>query len=305
MDSRPPPRDERPAGAIVIEEGRGDSIRVTSETAATGKHSLKFTDAPGLQYPFDPHLFYAPHFRHGRASLSFDIRLGAGGGRGTRMARRRQSVPCRAVAADRRRRETLRPAASISSIFPPGNGSASRLPAIWGNESQGVYDLSVTLAGQPPRVFPRLPCGSAAFQRLEWLGFIAWPTRNPSSTSTTSVSVSCRDREQSSTIRRRPAEARLARCVARLRHVLDRRGGQVILALVTAAKCPSLAWVPPQFEHVPWEGFHFIDLIFPLFLFLIGVSIPYALSKRLARGDRLWQLYGHIFLVPSSSSRWA
>jgi predicted acyltransferase len=73
-------------------------------------------------------------------------------------------------------------------------------------------------------------------------------------------------------------------------------GGQVILALVTAAKCPSLAWVPPQFEHVPWEGFHFIDLIFPLFLFMIGVSIPYALSKRLARGDRLWRIYGHIFL---------
>jgi predicted acyltransferase len=73
-------------------------------------------------------------------------------------------------------------------------------------------------------------------------------------------------------------------------------GGQVILSLVTAAKCPSLAWVPPQFEHVPWEGFHFIDLIFPLFLFMIGVSIPYAFAKRLARGDRLWRLYGHIFL---------
>jgi predicted acyltransferase len=73
-------------------------------------------------------------------------------------------------------------------------------------------------------------------------------------------------------------------------------GGQVILALVTAAKCPSLAWVPPQFEHVPWEGFHFIDLIFPLFLFMIGVSIPYAFAKRLARGDRLWRLYGHILL---------
>ena len=73
-------------------------------------------------------------------------------------------------------------------------------------------------------------------------------------------------------------------------------GGQVILALVAAAKCPSLAWVPPQFEHVPWEGFHFIDLIFPLFLFMIGVSIPYAFAKRLARGDRLWRLYGHIFL---------
>ncbi len=49
-------------------------------------------------------------------------------------------------------------------------------------------------------------------------------------------------------------------------------------------------------DHVEWEGFHFIDLIFPLFLFLIGVAIPYSLGKRLARGDALRSIYGHIVL---------
>ncbi|MFO0888520.1 MAG: DUF5009 domain-containing protein [Isosphaeraceae bacterium] len=34
-----------------------------------------------------------------------------------------------------------------------------------------------------------------------------------------------------------------------------------------------------QFEHVDWEGFRFYDLIFPLFLFLVGVVIPFSLSK--------------------------
>lgn len=49
-----------------------------------------------------------------------------------------------------------------------------------------------------------------------------------------------------------------------------------------------------QLQHVEWEGFHFLDLIFPLFLFLIGVAIPYSLSKRLARGDSRWQIYRRI-----------
>ncbi len=51
-----------------------------------------------------------------------------------------------------------------------------------------------------------------------------------------------------------------------------------------------------QLKHVEWEGFHFIDLIFPLFLFMIGVAIPYSLSKRLARGDSKLRIYGHLVL---------
>jgi predicted acyltransferase len=34
-----------------------------------------------------------------------------------------------------------------------------------------------------------------------------------------------------------------------------------------------------QFEHVRWEGFRFYDLIFPLFLFTVGVVLPFSLRK--------------------------
>lgn len=71
-------------------------------------------------------------------------------------------------------------------------------------------------------------------------------------------------------------------------------GGAVVQAAAVASGKPWLAWVPVQMKHVPWEGFHFIDLIFPLFLFMIGVAIPYAMSKRLNRGDSLASIYGHI-----------
>ncbi len=34
-----------------------------------------------------------------------------------------------------------------------------------------------------------------------------------------------------------------------------------------------------QLEHVPWDGFHFYDLIFPLFVFLMGVSTVFSLDR--------------------------
>ena len=37
-------------------------------------------------------------------------------------------------------------------------------------------------------------------------------------------------------------------------------------------------------EHVEWEGFHFHDMIFPLFLFIIGVALPFTMAKRIAQG---------------------
>jgi len=39
-------------------------------------------------------------------------------------------------------------------------------------------------------------------------------------------------------------------------------------------------------KHVDWNGFLPYDLIFPLFLFLAGVSTPYSLTRRLAEGAR-------------------
>src|SRR5580704_9772995 len=47
-------------------------------------------------------------------------------------------------------------------------------------------------------------------------------------------------------------------------------------------------------EHVEWEGFHFHDLIFPMFLFIIGVAIPYATAKRLEKGDSKRKITLHI-----------
>ena len=41
-----------------------------------------------------------------------------------------------------------------------------------------------------------------------------------------------------------------------------------------------------QMDHVKWEGFHFYDLIFPLFVFVVGVSIVFSIRRMVERAGR-------------------
>src|SRR5574340_1582760 len=41
-----------------------------------------------------------------------------------------------------------------------------------------------------------------------------------------------------------------------------------------------------QLEHSEWRGFHFYDLIFPLFVFIVGVSLVFSLSKTIQGAGR-------------------
>jgi predicted acyltransferase len=57
---------------------------------------------------------------------------------------------------------------------------------------------------------------------------------------------------------------------------------------------PVLATLSEQFEHVSWEGFRFYDLIFPLFLFLVGAVLPFSMGKLTERGAPRSAQYGRI-----------
>jgi len=46
--------------------------------------------------------------------------------------------------------------------------------------------------------------------------------------------------------------------------------------------------------HAKWEGYYFYDLVFPLFLFLVGILIPFTILKRMEAGVPKSQLYKHI-----------
>src|SRR3954471_15112710 len=48
------------------------------------------------------------------------------------------------------------------------------------------------------------------------------------------------------------------------------------------------------------NGMTFVDLVFPGFLFIVGLSIPFALGGRLARGERGWRLLPHVLVRTAS-----
>jgi predicted acyltransferase len=59
--------------------------------------------------------------------------------------------------------------------------------------------------------------------------------------------------------------------------------GSLVYALNQMSKSRVTQFLDEQLEHVEWEGFHFEDLIFPLFVFIVGVSLVFSLGKALDR----------------------
>lgn len=68
-------------------------------------------------------------------------------------------------------------------------------------------------------------------------------------------------------------------------------GGSLIVALSKALEWGWLKVVADQMSHVRWEGFHFEDLIFPLFMFISGVAIPYSVTSKIEKGGSRSQLF--------------
>ena len=49
-------------------------------------------------------------------------------------------------------------------------------------------------------------------------------------------------------------------------------------------------------RHARGSGMTFVDLVFPAFIFIVGMSIPFALGGRLAKGEPVFKTIGHVSL---------
>ncbi|MEN2412238.1 acyltransferase family protein [Flavobacterium mesophilum] len=58
-------------------------------------------------------------------------------------------------------------------------------------------------------------------------------------------------------------------------------GEHIVHALAKAAPIPVLVWMSSQLHHTEWEGITFYDMIFPVFLFVAGVSMPFSFDKKM------------------------
>src|SRR3974377_1205248 len=68
----------------------------------------------------------------------------------------------------------------------------------------------------------------------------------------------------------------------------------LVYALNRMSQTKPTTFLADQLEHSEWEGFHFYDLIFPLFVFIVGVSLVFSLTKTLEREGRAKPL-GRVF----------
>src|SRR5258708_30576302 len=69
------------------------------------------------------------------------------------------------------------------------------------------------------------------------------------------------------------------------------RGAEEIFhGMAHATNSPFWNALSLQFTHPDWNGFHLYDLIFPLFLFMAGVSTPFSVGRELEKGKTREQL---------------
>ncbi len=61
----------------------------------------------------------------------------------------------------------------------------------------------------------------------------------------------------------------------------------------------------PRLVHAQWHGCNLADLIFPFFIFIVGVTAVFSLDKRLQAGESRVGLYRHICSRAAALFFWA
>jgi|SRR5665213_3371132 len=79
---------------------------------------------------------------------------------------------------------------------------------------------------------------------------------------------------------------------------LDIFRGLVIVVMTIVNFLSPVHGVPAWLKHRPeaLEGYTLADVVFPAFLFIVGVAIPFSLQRRLDRGDSIVSLIGKIIV---------
>lgn len=81
---------------------------------------------------------------------------------------------------------------------------------------------------------------------------------------------------------------------------IDALRGFVMLMMIFVNDLAGAGKIVPDWmvhfsdRHPRGSGMTFVDLVFPAFLFIVGISIPFALGGRIAKGQSLLRILGHV-----------
>ncbi len=161
---------EPPKYFEIYNGGHEDAIVVTDETAATGRHSVKITDAPGLQHIWLPHLCARMDCSQGRVQNTFALRLEPGANvnfewRDWSKAEYQTGPQFRLNAGN------LQLGGKNLMDLPQHQWLLFEVVADLGSADPGKWTLKVTIPNEAPREFKDLPFASPKFKKLTWIGF--------------------------------------------------------------------------------------------------------------------------------------
>ncbi len=79
---------------------------------------------------------------------------------------------------------------------------------------------------------------------------------------------------------------------------IDVLRGLTIFVMIFVNDLASVKGIPWWMQHMPenTDGMTFVDVVFPAFLFIVGMSIPFSINKRIASGESLFVVWKHILI---------
>ena len=154
----------------IYDGGKSNAIVVTDETAATGRHSVKITDARGLKETWLPHLCARMECRTGRVQNTFAVRLEAGANIHFEWRDWSKSAY---LTGPQLRLNAGRLWVNGKNLMelPLGQWLKFEVSAGLDPANTGEWTLKVAVPDQPPREFKNLPFDNAKFNTLTWIGF--------------------------------------------------------------------------------------------------------------------------------------
>ena len=159
------------------------SIRVTDELAASGKHSLKFIDAEGLEYNWQPHLSASMMWKKGVVRGSFDVYLKPGAVFWHEWRDRRSPYrvgPSMRFRGDGQLEVSTRDGKDESvrkviAAFPLECWVHVEITCPVGKAQTGAYELALTVPGKARETF-ELKTGSKDWSTCECMVFVSEAT---------------------------------------------------------------------------------------------------------------------------------
>ncbi|MFW6161540.1 MAG: right-handed parallel beta-helix repeat-containing protein [Planctomycetota bacterium] len=165
------PVGQRPARGTVTGAGRGASVQVSDDAAATGTRSLKVLDAPGLDKPWHPQLHYTPRHSEGTVRLAFDLRVEPGAELWHEWRTQGEYYQAGPSIRFGPKGQVVAGGKLLGSV-PVGRWVHVEIVCRLGQGATGQYDVTVSVPGHTQR-FDGVPCAAPGFGRLQWLGFMS------------------------------------------------------------------------------------------------------------------------------------